>query len=175
MVNFQTSISQSIDNSTINNSYLTGGDFLINSSGGQYASATVKLLSERIYDSTKSFEKSNEEMSNYPKVETTLAETGVLTTIGNVSNVGTWIDNYRNENLTFDEGRGLFSIEGDISTAPWKAYDIGTNDNGNKTFRGILFFDNNTTGRFITLANSVWIYIITPWSDQPTIKMWRWN
>ena len=61
-------------------------------------------------------------------------------------------------------------------SAPWRAYDIGTTDvDGNRTFRGLIFFDNATCSNLEPLSNAEALYIIKPNDKQPTVRMWLWE
>ncbi|MGH9977821.1 MAG: hypothetical protein ACRD8Z_18590, partial [Nitrososphaeraceae archaeon] len=142
-----------------------------------YESTSAKLISQRVlnaYQEDDSRHSSPNE--DYPLIESTIMETGNLRGTGNVTNIGTWIDNYRAEGVTFNTGRGIMSTIDGKSTAPWRAYDIGrTDDNGNRTFKGIMFFNNNTNGELEFLSNVEALYIIKPSDRQPTFLMWKWN
>ncbi|MGH9975112.1 MAG: hypothetical protein ACRD8Z_04665, partial [Nitrososphaeraceae archaeon] len=70
-----------------------------------YESTSAKLISQRVlnaYHQDDSRHSSPNE--DYPLIESTIMETGNLRATGNVTNIGTWIDNYRAEGVTFNTG-----------------------------------------------------------------------
>ena len=138
-----------------------------------YISTSVDVASRRVIESNMGHQAYDS--SSYPIIEITLSETGILNGVGNVTNMGTWVDNYRREGITFNTGIGVFSTPDGLSTAPWKAYDMGTtNETGDRTFKGLLIFENNANGELSFLANTEWLYIIKLSDPQPTVRMWEW-
>ncbi len=96
-----------------------------------------------------------------PQIETSTMAHGILSGIGNVTNIETWIDTYRTANTTYGEGEGIISSENG-QMAPWIGYDIGQiQSNGTISYKGVIFFNNNATGNMKFLDNLVGLEIAT--------------
>ncbi len=95
------------------------------------------------------------------QIETSTIAHGILSGIGNVTNVQTWVDTYRTYNTIYGEGKGIiFSENGQM--APWIGYDIGQiQSNGTISYKGVIFFNNNATGNMKFLNNQIGLEIAT--------------
>jgi hypothetical protein len=141
--------------------------------GPFYETTSVEVISKRIINGGDKIPSNPSE--HYPQIEQTIAETGIMDGIGNVTNIGTWIDTHRAEGITFNVGQGIMSTPDGKSTAPWRAYDIGrTFENGTRTFKGLMIFNNNTNGEFESLSNVEAIYVINT-AAKPPFLMWKWD
>lgn len=106
-----------------------------------------------------------------PQIEVSSMEHGKLSSIGNVTNIQTWIDTYRTSNIVYGEGKGvIFSENGQM--APWIGFDIGQiQNNGTAIYKGIMIFNNNATGNMNFLNNQVGLEIATVKGNNHTSKI----
>ncbi len=109
-----------------------------------------------------------------PQIEESAIEHGILSGIGNVTNVQTWLDTYRTSNIIYGEGKGIM-ISADGQMAPWIAYDIGQiQNNGTIFYKGITIFNNYATGNMKFLDNQVGLEITKVGGNNQTTKILKW-
>ncbi len=109
-----------------------------------------------------------------PQLESSVIEHGILTGIGNVTDIQTWINTYRTSNTTFGEGKGIM-ISADGQMAPWIGYGIGQiQDNDTTLYKDIIIFSNNATGNMKFLDNQIGLEIATVEGSNQTTKILKW-
>ncbi len=110
-----------------------------------------------------------------PQIEESIITHGILTGIGNVTNIHTWTDIYKTHNTTFGEGKGVMISENG-QMAPWIGYDLGQiQNNGTIIYKGIVFFNNNATGNMKFLNNVIGLKIATYEGNNQTTKIFQWQ
>ncbi len=110
-----------------------------------------------------------------PQIEESVIEHGILTGIGNVTDIQTWLDTYRAANTIFGEGKGIM-ISADGQMAPWIGYDIGQiQNNGTIFYKGITIFNSNATGNMKFLDNQIGLHINTVGGNTHTSKIFKWQ
>ncbi len=89
-----------------------------------------------------------------------VVENGTVKGVVNVTNLETWWDTYRTPTIINAVGHGILTTK-DGQMATWVAHDIaGINVNtGVTTFKGIMFFNTNSTGNLAFLNNLEGLYI----------------
>ncbi len=108
-----------------------------------------------------------------PQIEKSTIDHGILSGIGNITNIETWVDTYRTANTIYGEGKGIMmSANGQM--APWIGYDTGQiQNNGTILYKGIIIFNNNATGNMKFLDNKIGLEIATVGGKYQS-KILRW-
>lgn len=128
-----------------------------------YETMDGKLIYQRVVNVT-----------GYPQIENSIIEHGILRGIGNVTDVQTWINTYRDANTIYGEGKGIM-ISADGQIAPWIGYGIGQiQNNGTVLFKDIVIFSNNATGNMKFLDNQIGLSISTLQENNQTTKIFKW-
>jgi hypothetical protein len=111
-----------------------------------------------------------------PQIQVSVMENGTIIGIGNVTNLETWLDTYRSPTIINAVGHGILTTK-DRQMATWTAYDKGSiNVNtGVTTFKGIMFFNTNSTGKLAFLNNLEGLYITDTNGNMRTTKIWEWK
>lgn len=134
-----------------------------NSRNKLYETMDGKLIYQRVVNVT-----------GYPQIENSIIEHGILRGIGNVTDVQTWINTYRDANTIYGEGKGIM-ISADGQIAPWIGYGIGQiQNNGTVLFKDIVIFSNNATGNMKFLDNQIGLSISTLQENNQTTKIFKW-
>ena len=114
------------------------------------------------------------------------SEIGFMRNIGNVSNIGTFVENAYDNGTLYGVGKGVITT-GNGDRISWNAYDIGltaVNGNGDDvtasggglntermpTFRGIIFLSTNSENLSF-MNNVVGLYI----NDENGRQIWEWR
>ena len=112
------------------------------------------------------------------------SETALMRNIGNVSNIGTFVETVFNDGTLDGVGKGVITTENGDRII-WNAYDIGLTVNGNgnndtasgglntermPTFRGIIFLSTNSEDLSF-MNNVVGLYI----NDENGRQIWEWR
>jgi hypothetical protein len=112
------------------------------------------------------------------------SEIGFMRNIGNVSNIGTFVENVYDNGTLYGVGKGVITTENGDKIS-WNAYDIGltaVNGNGNNdtggalpidrmpTFRGIIFL-STVSENLSFMNNVVGLYI----NDENGRQIWEWR
>jgi hypothetical protein len=115
------------------------------------------------------------------------SETALMRNIGNVTNIGTFIENVYANGTLDGVGKGVITTENGDRIS-WNAYDIGLTANGNGDnddtasglsaegmlrFRGIIFFQ--TTSENLSFMNNVVGLYINDVNDENGRKIWEWR
>lgn len=136
-----------------------------------YHSSNSKLISLRVIDTSENLQ-----------TESTVMEKGIMTGIGNVSNIGTFIETYKTNKIVYGQGKGIISSEknGNNDLITWKSYDIGTiNPDRSKIYHGIIFFiyDNTYSNNSMRLLdNTAALYTTKVDTNGSTLRqMWQWK
>lgn len=109
------------------------------------------------------------------QIEQSIMENGLVKNVGNVTNIATWVNTFRSENVIYGVGNGIMSTD-DGQMATWTAHDIGhTDDKRVITYRGVMFFNANPSGVLGFLNNVAGLYITQVEGDKQTTKIWQWN
>lgn len=130
-----------------------------------YAANTGKIIGQRVLS-----------VAEGPvQIEQSIMENGLVKNVGNVTNIATWVNTFRSENVIYGVGNGIMSTD-DGQMATWTAHDIGhTDDKGVITYRGVMFFNANPSGVLGFLNNVAGLYITQVEGDKQTTKIWQWN
>ena len=111
------------------------------------------------------------------------SEIALMRNIGNVSNIGTFVENVYDNGTLYGVGKGVITTENGDRIS-WNAYDIGLTVNGNggdddftsgglnrmPTFRGIIFLSTNSENLSF-MNNVVGLYI----NDENGRQIWEWR
>ena len=113
------------------------------------------------------------------------SEIGFMRNIGNVTNIGTFVENVYDNGTLYGVGKGVITTENGDRIS-WNAYDIGltaVNGNGDDvaasgglntermpTFRGIIFLSTNSENLSF-MNNVVGLYI----NDENGRQIWEWR
>jgi len=111
------------------------------------------------------------------------SEIALMRNIGNVSNIGTFVENVFDDGTLDGVGKGVITTENGDRIS-WNAYDIGLTANGNgnndtasglntermPTFRGIIFLSTNSEDLSF-MNNVVGLYI----NDENGRQIWEWR
>lgn len=113
------------------------------------------------------------------------SEIALMRNIGNVTNIGTFVENVFHNGTLYGVGKGVITTENGDRIS-WNAYDIGlltVNGNGDDddtanslntermpTFRGIIFLSTNSENLSF-MNNVVGLYI----NDENGRQMWEWR
>ena len=128
-----------------------------------YESKEGKLIYQRVVNAI-----------GYPQIEVSVIEHGILTGIGNVTDIQTWLDTYRTANTIYGEGKGVM-ISADGQMAPWIGFGIGQiQNNGTTLFKDIIIFSDKATGNMKFLDNQIGLRIATVQENNQTAKIFRW-
>jgi hypothetical protein len=116
------------------------------------------------------------------------SETALMRNIGNVTNIGTFIENVYSNGTLYGVGKGVITSENGDRIS-WNAYDIGLTVNGNGDnddtassglsaegmlrFRGIMFFQ--TTSENLSFMNNVVGLYINDVNDENGRQIWEWR
>lgn len=98
------------------------------------------------------------------RVEVSFTEDAVVENIGNVSNIGIFVEHVISPDIIRGNGEGFITTADGNSTIGWNAYDLGKrSDDGSFILRGIIFFhllssEDETDNAFMFLDNSVGLY-----------------
>jgi hypothetical protein len=111
-----------------------------------------------------------------PQIQVSVMENGTINGIGNVTNLETWLDTYRSPTIINAVGHGILTTK-DRQMATWIAHDIGriNVNTGVTTFKGIMFFNTNSTGKLAFLNNLEGLYITDTNGNMRTTKIWEWK
>lgn len=99
-----------------------------------------------------------------PKIEVSFREDAIMDNVGNVSNVGTFVEHMISPDVIRGNGEGIITSADGNSTIGWNAYDLGKrNDDRTFIFKGIIFFrllshEDETDNQFVFLDNQVGVY-----------------
>lgn len=109
-----------------------------------------------------------------PQIEASDIEYGILSGIGNITNIQTWIDTYKTHNTTFGEGKGVMVSKNGM--ASWIGYGTGQIQNNSSILvKDVIFFSNDATGDLKFLNNLVGLKIKTVEGNTSTVKIWKWQ
>jgi hypothetical protein len=130
----------------------------------------ITLDREPLYQETSGNVTSTRKISAN-QTEISFTERGVLKSIGNVTNTGTFIDNSSDDGRVLrGVGKGTITTEnGD--TISWTAYDIGNKTGNMTTYRGTIFFDTNSE-KLANMDNVIGLYIQTESNGR---QIWEWK
>ncbi len=128
-----------------------------------YETKEVKLIYQRVLN-----------VIGNPQIEDSVIEHGLLSGVGNVTDIETWLNTYRTSNIIYGEGKGIM-ISADGQMAPWIGYGVGQiQNNGTMLFKDIIFFSNNATGNMKFLDNVIGLYIAKVEGNNQTTKIFKW-
>ena len=115
------------------------------------------------------------------------SEIALMRNIGNVTNIGTFVENVYHNGTVYGVGKGVITTENGDRIS-WNAYDIGLTVNGNGgdddtasglsaegmlRFRGIIFFQ--TTSENLGFMNNVVGLYINDINDENGRQIWEWR
>jgi hypothetical protein len=80
-----------------------------------YTSTNVSQLSQRVIDVS----------STGPRTEISFTEDAVMSSVGNVSNIGTFIEHDVSPNTMVGTGKGIITSIDSNNKVTWSGYDIG--------------------------------------------------
>jgi hypothetical protein len=96
--------------------------------------------------------------------EVSFIEDAIVENVGNVSNIGTFVEHIISSDIIRGNGEGIITSADGNSTIGWTAYDLGERSgDGSFILRGIIFFhllspEDETDNVFRFLDNSVGLY-----------------
>jgi len=115
-------------------------------------------------------------VTGFPRTEVSFTENGTMVGIGNVTNIGTFLETNKSDKTISGQGRGIITtIDGDL--VMWTSYDLGqiNSVNGEK-YRGIIFFDAVSKGKLDFLNNAVGLYTSDVGSNGSSLRqIWQWK
>lgn len=114
--------------------------------------------------------------SEPPQIQVSATENGTVKGIGNVTNLETWLETYRTPTIINGLGHGILTTK-DGQMATWVAHDMGrTNVNTGTTFKGIMFFNTNSTGKLAFLNNLEGLFITHINTNGSRLtNIWEWK
>ena len=127
------------------------------------------------------------DVGEVPKTEVSVMERGTMVGIGNVTNIGTFIETYKTNKIIFGEGKGIITPEngsggGGSDIITWTSHDIGKiNSDRSESYHGIMFFslDSNIisyNGKLGFLNNTAAIYTTSVGANGSTLRqIWQWK
>lgn len=111
-----------------------------------------------------------------PQIESSAIEHGLLSGVGNVTRIHTWLNTYRTPNIMYGEGKGVIVSENGQTMAPWIGYgSCQMQNNGTGFCKDIILFSDNATGNMKYLSNVVGLGIATIDGKNQTTKIWKWQ
>ncbi|MGA7369594.1 MAG: hypothetical protein WBX01_10740 [Nitrososphaeraceae archaeon] len=101
--------------------------------------------------------------SEDPRIETSFIENAIVDNVGNISNIGTFVEHMISSDVIRGTGEGIITSHGSNSTIGWNAYDLGKrSDDGGFILKGTIFFHilsaNDTDNEFMFVDNQVGVY-----------------
>ncbi len=135
-----------------------------------YHSNSVKMISQRVIDTEE-----------IPKIEVSIIGKGTMAGIGNVTNIGTFIETYKTNKIIFGEGKGMITAgNGSNNSISWKSYDVGKiNSDKSENYHGIMFFIGNNSssnGSLRFLDNTAALYTSSVDTNGSTVRqIWQWK
>jgi hypothetical protein len=114
--------------------------------------------------------------SGAPQVQLSIVENGTMKGVGNVTNLETWWDTYKTPTIINGVGHGILTTK-DGQMATWIAHSIGriNINTGVRTFKGIMFFNTNSTGSLGFLNNLAGLFIRQTNGNMRTAEIWEWK
>lgn len=118
-----------------------------------YKSVNGSLTGQRVIDVS----------SANPRTEESFIEYAIINNVGNVSNLGTYVENIISSNTIRGTGEGIIRSLENNSMVGWNAYDLGKRtENGSLIYMGIIFFHildpKDKDNEFMFLDNQVGVY-----------------
>jgi hypothetical protein len=134
-----------------------------------YTSTNISQLSQRVIDVS----------STSPRTEISFTEDAVMSTVGNVSNIGTFIEHNVSPDIMVGTGKGIITSIDSNNKVTWSGYDLGKRlDNGSYIYKGIMFFEalpSDENNGFMFLDNGVGIYQHIVNQNDSTRQIWSWQ
>ncbi|MGE5660732.1 MAG: hypothetical protein ACM3X1_00640 [Ignavibacteriales bacterium] len=134
-----------------------------------YTSTNVSQLSQRVIDAS----------SAGPTTEISFTEDAVMSSVGNVSNSGTFIEHNLSPNIMVGTGKGIITSIDSNNIVTWSGYDLGKRlDNGSYIYRGIMFFEafpSDENNELMFLDNGVGIYQHIVDQNDSIRQIWSWQ
>jgi hypothetical protein len=151
---------------------------------------TMMIDSEPFYEAIDNNLTNIEIVDASPSVvvqKVSFSEIALMRNIGNVTNIGTFVENVYHNGTVYGVGKGVITTENGDRIS-WNAYDIGLTVNGNGgdddtasglsaegmlRFRGIIFFQ--TTSENLGFMNNVVGLYINDINDENGRQIWEWR
>ena len=158
-------LSLMIFNLSLSNGYTLSGQ--LDDNDGNSSSISISISSTPFYTATNGTIIGEGVIgigSEDPRTEVSFLEHGIMENVGNVSNIGTFVEHMISSDVIKGNGEGIMRSADDNSTVGWNAYDIGKHsDDGSFIFKGIIFFhilsrDDDPDNEFNFLDNQVEVY-----------------
>lgn len=134
-----------------------------------YTSTNISQLSQRVIDVS----------STGPRTEISFTEDAVMSGVGNVSNIGTFIEHDVSPNIMVGTGKGIITSIDSNNKVTWSGYDLGKRlDNGSYIYRGIMFFEalpSEENNELMFLDNGVGIYQHIVDQNKSIRQIWSWR
>jgi hypothetical protein len=157
-------LSLMIFNLSLSNGYTLSGQ--LDDNDGSSSSSSISISSTPFYTATNGTiigERVIGIGSEDPRTEVSFIEDGIVENVGNVSNIGTFVEHMISSDVIRGNGEGIMRSADGNSTIGWNAYDIGKrSDDGSFIFKGIIFFHilspEDDPDEFNFLDNQVGVY-----------------
>jgi hypothetical protein len=110
------------------------------------------------------------------KTEDSYNATGILSDVGNVTEMATFVTTHLANGKSTSVGKGNFTTsDGDI--ANYTGQDVGNTDSsGVDTYKGIQIFSSDPEGKLGFLNNVVGLYVYKYWPNGTTTgTIWEWK
>lgn len=143
--------------------------------------AQISISEEPFYTSTNaSFSQRVIDVSSTgPRTEISFTEDAVMGSVGNVSNIGTFIEHDVSPNIMVGTGKGIITSIHSNNKVTWSGYDLGKRlDNGSYIYRGIMFFEalpSDENNELMFLDNGVGIYQHIVDQNKDIRQIWSWQ
>lgn len=111
-----------------------------------------------------------------PETEVTFTENGTIIGIGNVTNIGTFLETHKSDNIIIGQGKGsIITDNGEFIN--WTSYDLGEIAlNKAEKYRGIIFFNALSEGSLDFLNNTIGLYTSdVPNNGSSLRQIWQWK
>jgi hypothetical protein len=115
-------------------------------------------------------------VTGFPRTEVSFTENGTMVDIGNVTNIGTFLETNKSDKSISGQGKGIIATtDGDL--VMWTSYDLGQiNSDKSEKYRGIIFFDAVSRGKLDFLNNTVGLYTSDVGSNGSSLRqIWQWK
>lgn len=115
-------------------------------------------------------------VTGLPQTEVSFIENGTILDIGSVTNAGTFLETYKSNQTIYGQGKGTIATKNGDSVS-WISYDLGQiNSDKSQKYRGIIFFETVSKGKFDFLNNTIGLYTTTVENDGSSLRqIWQWK
>ncbi|AIC15295.1 hypothetical protein [Nitrososphaera viennensis] len=109
------------------------------------------------------------------QIETSFSESGLVMGV-EAMEMGTFVSIPKPGGALYGEGNGVLMTKGG-EMATWKGFGVGRQDaNGGMSWRGCLYFQTQSTGKFAPLNNATAVFEFDTDAEGNTAgKAWKWE